>query len=235
MIQAKAYFEQYLGWKRHDKQNRVVYDSYATMPLDMLAKETAPGALEEQGERYLFGINTPADIDKALTLFQKAADAGHPDAWQMLAEIYRTDTYGRKDMERYFTLLPKAAELGNWKAMFNMAVACYRGKLAYDGYGFPMDHSEALKWTLQCESMCRELLRVFFGRTTTQNLKDYFGEVYDTYIRSIFAAAKQYVQGDGVEQSPQKAKQLVSEAQKFHRQYMGAESDALQQLLQKIN
>ena len=234
MIQAKTYFERFLGWKRHDKQNRLVYDSYATMPLDMLEKESAPGALEEAGERYLFGVNMQADVEKAIVLFQKAADAGHPDAWQMLAEVYRTDKYERKDLERYFTYLPKAAELGNWKAMFNMAVAYYRGKLAYEGFGFNMDHAEAMKWTLQCLAMCRELLRVFFGRATTQNLKDYFGEVYDTYIRAIFAAAKQYVQGDGVEQSNEKAKKLITDAQTFHRQYMGAESDQLNQLLKKI-
>lgn len=234
MIQAKTYFDRFLGWKRYDKQNRVVYDSYATMTLDMLTKESAPGAMEELGERYLFGIGTQADVDKALALFQKAADAGHPDAMQMLAEVYRTDKYGRKDLERYFIYLPQAAEQGSWKAMFNLAVACYRGKLAYDGFGVNMDHAEALSWTLKCEQMCRELLRVFFGRSTTQNLKDYFGEVYDTYLRAIFAAVKQYSEGDGVDKDVEKAKQLITDAQKFHGQHMGAESDQLNQLLKKL-
>lgn len=93
MIQPKEYFDRYLAWKRHTDPKssaKVAYESYSAMDLNMLLHETdfnVPGALEELGERYLFGLDVDVDVDKALELFQQAADAGHPDAFHMMADI----------------------------------------------------------------------------------------------------------------------------------------------------
>ena len=240
MIDPKIYFERFLSWKRHTggKQDKVVFDSYASMDINTLTHEmdfNVPGAIEELGERYLFGLNVDADTDKAVELFQQAAEAGHPDALQMLSEVYRTDEYGRKDLDRYFEYLTKAAEAGNWKAMFNLAVAYYKGKLAYDGHGFNMDHAATLEWSLKCDQICRALLELFFRNSCTQDLKDYFGDVYDTFVRSVFAGAKQYMDGDGTEKDPAKAKELLSSAQEFHQKYLNSECREFAFLLQKLS
>ena len=240
MIDPKIYFERFLSWKRHTggKQDKVVFDSYASMDINTLTHEmdfNVPGAIEELGERYLFGLNVDADTDKAVELFQQAAEAGHPDALQMLSEVYRTDKYGRKDLDRYFEYLTKAAEAGNWKAMFNLAVAYYKGKLAYDGHGFNMDHAATLEWSLKCDQICRALLELFFKNSCTQDLKDYFGDVYDTFVRSVFAGAKQYMDGDGAEKDPVKAKELLSSAQEFHQKYLNSECREFAFLLQKLS
>ena len=208
------------------------------MDINTLTHEmdfNVPGAIEELGERYLFGLNVDADTDKAVELFQQAAEAGHPDALQMLSEVYRTDEYGRKDLDRYFEYLTKAAEAGNWKAMFNLAVAYYKGKLAYDGHGFNMDHAATLEWSLKCDQICRALLELFFKNSCTQDLKDYFGDVYDTFVRSVFAGAKQYMDGDGAEKDPVKAKELLSSAQEFHQKYLNSECREFAFLLQKLS
>lgn len=240
MIDPKIYFERFLSWKRHTggKQDKVVFDSYASMDINTLTHEmdfNVPGAIEELGERYLFGLNVDADTNKAVELFQQAAEAGHPDALQMLSEVYRTDEYGRKDLDRYFEYLTKAAEAGNWKAMFNLAVAYYKGKLAYDGHGFNMDHAATLEWSLKCDQICRALLELFFKNSCTQDLKDYFGDVYDTFVRSVFAGAKQYMDGDGAEKDPVKAKELLSSAQEFHQKYLNSECREFAFLLQKLS
>ena len=75
MIQPKEYFERFIAWKRHPdpKSPKVTYESYSAMDLNMLTHEMdfgIPGALEELGERYLFGLGLSTDVDKALELFQ---------------------------------------------------------------------------------------------------------------------------------------------------------------------
>ena len=150
MITPKEYFENYLSWKRSDSGLRSAKSTYApfsALDLESLTAEAeagSPGAQEELGERYLFGLSDlKADPQKAKELFTKAADQGQPDAMHMLSEIHRTAEYGMFDYEQYFTLLVKAAQGGSWKAMFNLACALYKGKDAYDGCGFEVNKLEA--------------------------------------------------------------------------------------------
>ncbi len=240
MIQPKEYFDRYLAWKRHTDPKssaKVAYESYSAMDLNMLLHETdfnVPGALEELGERYLFGLDVDVDVDKALELFQQAADAGHPDAYHMMADVYRTEQHGRQDLDRYFELLPIAAQHGSWKSMFNLACAYYRGKLGYDGHGYNLDHAAALEWSVKSMNMTHDLLKIFFSRPCTQHLKDYFGDVYDTFVRAVFAVAKQYMDGDGTEKDLDKARSLVTSAQEFHKKCLGMECNQFTFLLNKL-
>jgi TPR repeat protein len=238
MIEAKEYFERYIACKRRDsKTNQMAYAAFSELDADSLMREAdyqIPGALEELGERYLFGIGCEKNLDKALELLHQAADVGHPDAMHLLADIYRTDQHGCKDLARYFELLPAAAERGNWKSMFNLACAYYQGKLAYDGHGFNLDHAATLEWSEKCIRMTRELLTLFFTNTCTEDLRDYFGDVYDTYVRSVYASAKQYMDGDGVEKDLDHARAMVSDAQAFHQRYLSSDCNQFSYLLHKL-
>lgn len=239
MIEAKEYFERYIAWKTRSKpQAASSYEAYTALDMNTLMREAdfgIPGAVEELGERCLFGLNTETDVDKACELFQQAADAGHPDAMHMLADVYRTDQHGRKDLERYFTLLPAAAERGSWKSMFNLACAYYRGKLAYDGYGFNMDHAAAFRWSSRCVVMCQELLELFFTHQCSSELRDYFGEVYDTFVQAVCASARQMIDGDGMEQDLEQARILLNGAQTFHQQRLRSECGKFAFLLKKVD
>ena len=97
-----------------------------------------------------------------------------------------------------------------------------------------MDHAATLEWSLKCDQICRALLELFFKNSCTQDLKDYFGDVYDTFVRSVFAGAKQYMD-DGTEKDPVKAKELLSSAQEFHQKYLNSECREFAFLLQKLS
>ena len=63
MITPKEYFENYLSWKRSDSGLRSAKSTYApfsALDLESLTAEAeagSPGAQEELGERYLFGLS----------------------------------------------------------------------------------------------------------------------------------------------------------------------------------
>lgn len=225
MISAKEYFE-HISWQRKESNLRsapYTYEPFSTMELKTLELEAAagnPGAVEELGERYLFGLDElPTDPDKALALFQQAAEAGHPDAMHMLAEVHLTVEFGKQDYEQYFPLLQKAAESGSWKSMFNLACAYYKGKAAYDGHGFDADHFTALKWSTQCAVATMGLLEFYFTHPCSDGFSDYMQGVFSLFVQSICVSARQLIKGDGVKQDLQWAKTMLTDAQDFYKHY----------------
>ncbi len=239
MISAKEYFEKYLTWKRNQSSLRsasFTYESYATLDLQTLQEEAAqknPSALEELGERYLFGLDgLAADADKACELFEQAAADGHPDAMHMLADIHRTDEYGKLDYEKYFTLLKKAAEQGAWKSMFNLSCAYYKGKDAYDGHGPDVDRAAALNWSMRCAVMTMNLLDLFFINRCSNGFTDYLDGVFALFIQSICVSARQLIKGDGVPKNLKRARAMLEDAQSFYKHYFQAECSDFSTLLQ---
>jgi TPR repeat protein len=236
MIDAKEYFERHISMKQRINGS-LTYDCYASMDLPSVeqeAKQGVSGALEELGERYLFGLGVKTDVDKAIVLFQKATDAGNPDALYMLADIHRSEQFGRKNLERYFKLLPLAADRGSWKGLFNMALACYQGKEAHQGYGPDRDHAATIVWSEKCITMCQGLLAEFLAFAHSKELESYFSDVYDTYVRCVCATAKQYYDGDGTEKSLEKALQLVTAGQKFHEDKLTCECPQFSSILSSL-
>jgi TPR repeat protein len=236
MIEAKEYFERHIAVKKKIN-GTTANDSYAAMDMDSLQREAdyaIPGALEELGERYLFGISVSKDVDKAYELFTKAAEAGNPDAMYMLADVYRTEQFGRQDWERYFALLPAAAERGSWKAMFNLALAYYQGKKAHGGFGPEADHAQTLAWSGRCMNMCKALLDQFFSGSSTKELESYFSDVYDTFVRCVNAISKQYVDGDGTEKNVEQARTLVTQAQGVHQKWFQCECPQFSAILKRL-
>ena len=238
MISTKEYFEQFLSWQKRTSNLRSApssYETYASMELEALTPEAEagnPGALEELAERHLFGLSgLKADPGKADSLFQQAADAGHPDALHMLAEIRRVPDYGMQDLDRYFPLPQKAAEGGSWKAMFNLSCACYKGKEAYEGHGFEVDKLAALKWSTACGIRTMELLEFYFTHTCSEGFKDYMQGVFALFVQSICVTARQLIRGDGVEKDPAYAKSMLTDAQNFYKHYFGIECSDFASLL----
>lgn len=229
MLSAKEYFEQYLSWKRSESNLRTAaqsYETYSTMELAALQAEAEagnPGAQEELGERYLFGLDDlTADPKEACRLFAQAAEQGHPDAKQMLAEVHRTADYGMLDYDQYFTLLEQAAQGGSWKAMFNLACAYYKGKDAYEGHGPEVDRMTALKWSTQCMVVTMSLLEFLFQNKCGEGFQDYMQGVYALFVQSVCVSARQLIRGDGVPQDVAWAKKMLEDAQSFYKHYFGA-------------
>ena len=238
MISAKEYFETYLTWKKKESNLRsasYTYESYATLDIQTLQAEAAaenPGAMEELGERYLFGLDgLNVDAETACQLFAQAGAAGAPDAMHMLADVHRTDEFGMLDYDQYFTLLKQAAEQGSWKAMFNLACAYYKGKDAYDGHGPDPDKEAALKWSMSCAVMTMNLLDLFFINKCSNGFTDYLDGVFALFVQSICVSARQLIRGDGVPKNVKRAKAMLEDAQAFYKHYFGAQCSDFGSLL----
>ena len=239
MISAKEYFEEYLTWKRKESSLRsasFTYESYASLaPEDLIAEAEAgnPGAQEELGERFLFGLSEiKADPETAIAWFEKAAEQCHPDALHMLADVHRTDEFGMLDYDKYFELLRPAAERGSWKAMFNYSCALYKGKDAYEGHGPESDKADALTWSSRCAVMTTNLLELFFQNNCSNDFTEYLDGVFALFIQSVCVSARQVIRGDGVPKNPKMAKRLLTDAQKFYRHYFKAGCSDFETLLQ---
>ncbi len=238
MISAKEYFETYLTWKKKESNLRsasYTYESYTTLDIQTLQAEAQaenPGAMEELGERYLFGLDgLKVDAERACQLFAKAGEAGDPDAMHMLADVHRTDEFGLLDYDRYFSLLQQAAERGSWKAMFNLACACYKGKEAYEGHGPEADKEAALKWSTSCAVMTMNLLDLFFINKCGSGFTDYLDGVFALFVQSICVSARQMIRGDGVPKNVKRAKSMLEDAQSFYKHYFGAQCSDFSSLL----
>lgn len=241
MISAKEYFDNYLAWKRSESNLRTApqtYESYTAMELPTLQAEAqagSPGAQQELGERYLFGLDgLKKDADQALKLFRQAADQGHPDGAHMLAEVYRTPEFGKFDYEQYFPLLQKAAEAGSWKAMFNLACAYYKGKDAYDGHGFASDRLTALKWSTKSMLLTMDLLEFYHSHKCGDSFQDYMQGVYALFVQSVCVSARQLILGDGVPKDTAWAGEMLQKAQSFYRHIFKADCPDFTNLLSHI-
>lgn len=238
MIPAKDYFEQYLAWKHTESNLRsatATYEPFSTMDLKTLTLEAdaqSPAALEELGERYLFGLSElPVNADKAESLFRQAAAQGNPEAMNMLAEIHSTNEFGKLDYDRYFIALQQAAEHGSWKAMFNLACALYKGKDAYDGHGFEANRAAALQWSTRCAAATMDLLNFYFTNPCSDGFKDYMQGVFALFIQSVCVSARQLIRGDGVEKDLGTARSMLTDAQNFYQHYFNIECSDFTMLL----
>ena len=238
MISAKEYFEDYLTWKSKESSLRsasYTYESYSSLEMEDLVPESEagnPGAQQELGERYLFGLSDlESDPEKAVSWFEKAAEAGHPDAMHILADIHRTDDYGMFDYDKYFELLIPAAERGSWKAMFNYSCALYKGKEAYEGHGPESDKAQALTWSTRCAVMTTNLLELFSQNKCSNDFTEYLDGVFALFIQSVCVSARQMIRGDGVPKNLKMAARLLTDSQKFYKHYFGAGCSDFETLL----
>ncbi len=237
MISAQEYFEKFLSWQRSESSLRSAkqsYEPYSSLDLETLQAEANaknPAAMEELGERYLFGLSgLKTDRTQAYAQFTEAAEAGHPDAMHMLAEMYRMEE--TLDYDQYFPKLKAAAEGGSWKAMFNLACAYYKGKDAYEGHGFDADHKLSLHWSTQCSVATMQLLDFYFTHKCSDAFSDYMQGVYALFVQSICVSARQLIRGDGVEKDLKMAKKMLSDAQSFYQHFFKANCPDFDALLQ---
>lgn len=242
MITAAQYFEKYLSWQNRQSSLRsasLIYMPYQTLELTDLRPEAEagnPSALLELGERYLFGLSDLAqDVDRAQALIRQAAEAGHPDAMHMMADIHRTAEFGRQDYDLYFPRLKQAAEAGCWKAMFNLSCACYKGKDAYEGHGFATDRMSALYWGTQCAIMTMGLLEFYFTHECGDGFQDYMQGVYALFVQSVCTVSRQLIRGDGVPRDPAQARSMLQNAQSFYRHFFRAGCSDFEALMKRCD
>ncbi len=93
------------------------------------------------GDIYRWGIGTEENVSKAVEYFARAAELGHANSLVSLGQIY---LYGSgsvaPDIQRAFSLLNKAVELGNEEANYLL------GNTYYLGLGVNKDLSKAVRY-----------------------------------------------------------------------------------------
>lgn len=209
------------------------YETFAAFAGVMLENNSHPGAINELGERYLFGLEGITDVDKALELFEKAAQLGHPDAMTNRAEVYRVPQFGRQDFKKYFEMVEIAAERGSWSAMFNLACAYAKGKEAYGGAGYEIDMAKSLDWAIAAANMSCDILIIFQKNTFSKRFMPYLQRVHEVCVRAIHMAVTQMLEGDGVPVNKEGARVLLEKSIPMLEQLEGEKPKIFVELLNK--
>ena len=115
--------------------------------VDLAALQSRVGQEDAQaqfelGLRYDKGYGVTRDPAKALELFKRSADNGHPTAQVEMAYKYRSGDGVKKDLGESLTYLRKAADQGDYMALGEL------GRAYRDGEGVTQDleRAEALYW-----------------------------------------------------------------------------------------
>lgn len=101
-----------------------------------------PSAYHELGVLYYYG-GGPVIVDyvKALELFTKGAELGHPKCLSLVAEIYLKGVTERENPEFTFECALKAAKIGATNYSKFLLAVCY-----FDGIGTRKDPQSAYHW-----------------------------------------------------------------------------------------
>lgn len=116
-------------------------------PVLALAEKGDVFALDEAPECYFEGLGVEKNDEKALSLLQKASDAGYWLASSDLGDEYFQKRHIAQDFQKAADSYEKAASMGFVYAQDQMAFLCYRGT------GVPKDQKKAIALWRKCASM----------------------------------------------------------------------------------
>ena len=124
---------------QHPKDYTEKKHSWALRTLsDITAGDSVSYYLFYLGLAYLDGIGVASDVDKAVTLLEKAGQAGYDRAYNVLGNMYKQGGNGvRQDFRKAYHYYCTGAERGH-----NMCIY-YKGLMQYKGLGCRQDYKEA--------------------------------------------------------------------------------------------
>jgi uncharacterized protein len=104
------------------------------------AAQSQPRAALELGQLYLRGEGVPQNTEESIRLFRLAGEGGVIQAYYLLANIYGTEHYGKKDLTEEAKCYRALAERGVVDAMVML------GNFYDEGHGVPEDEDQAMAW-----------------------------------------------------------------------------------------
>lgn len=110
----------------------------------LVSSQTTPNNLLLLGALFNLGVGTPANKDKALELYEQAANLNDPRAQYVMGTTFELLNYGRIDEQKAYLWFDKAARGGHFAAQFAVA-DCY----AY-GRGTALDAIKCFYWDTVC-------------------------------------------------------------------------------------
>ena len=143
------------------------------------------------------------DDQLAVTLFQKAADQGLPEAAYMLGVMYASGRGVAQDQAQAVAWCRRAAGQGHAEAQFTLGLMCAKGD------GMPRDGWQAVSWCRKAAALghseAQYTLAVMYARgdgvvqDAAQSVKWYRQAAEQGHAKAQFDLAEAYAAGDGVD------------------------------------
>lgn len=238
MLSIAEYFERFLGYGMGVVSNinpnprNSYYESYRSLDDKLLQwhaeHDREPGAMGELGERCYF---FKKDIESAISYLEQASQLGNGEASVLLSQIYRTSL---KNWDKYFYYVQLSAEQGSVAGLFNLSCCYFKGKEAYDGYGFAEDKQKALELSIAASYRARELIHFILSNRCSRNFQEYLHQQISVFLNSTCCAAEQLIYGNGVRKQLPEAKLLLTEANEFAKSHFGSDMQDFIELLKLV-
>lgn len=103
------------------------------------------------GAAYMFEVQVPMDIERALPWLKMAEAAGHPTAYLLLGDLYIRQNNPNRDIPKAIAYYQKAADMGYAQVYYNLA-ECYK-----DGMGLKKDYVKALAYYLAADKDLQDI------------------------------------------------------------------------------
>ena len=203
------------------------YGAMSPEELDRAVKRNDPGALQELGERYYFGIGGKKQSDRlAYECFVRAAERHAQDAEYLIAECYRTGRAVKQDYKKYFQWLDRAAQHGSWMAMFGLSAAYRTGSAPYGGEGPEADPAQAFSWSIETEQAIMAYWK-FYTMPRFIDFDETLRILTQAYLRICAQLSEHFAQGFGTAQSFERALFWLERAKRFGIEATGKTDFAL--------
>lgn len=191
------------------------YGALSPDELEKGAKHNDPGALQELGERYYFGIGGKPQSDKlAYEYFLKAAEHNVQDAEYLIAECYRQGRAVKQDCKKYFEWLDRAAQHGSWMAMFGLSAAYRTGSAPYGGEGPEVNAEQSFSWSIETEQAVMAYWK-FYTMPRFIDFDEILRILMQAYLRICVQLSEHFTEGFGTEQSFDRAVFWLERAKRF--------------------
>lgn len=138
--QAQAYARNLLGVMYFKGDGVIRNEGKAKILYEKAIEQKLPKAMTNLGYLLTHGRNF-SDVEKAISLYERAAEAGDTDAYYLLGDVYdygpRRDYYNKHKARECYE---KAAEKGHLNAQYRL------GMMYKDGVGARQDSAKAVQW-----------------------------------------------------------------------------------------
>ncbi|MDR2236920.1 MAG: SEL1-like repeat protein [Chryseobacterium sp.] len=160
------------------------------------------------------------DLEKGLSLYQKAARQNEPYAWNNLGYHYQNGIGYPQHMGKALECYTKAAELGNGTALGNLGDIYFYGKYAEQNYDLALDYYKKAekKYCFKRENISE----IYYQKRDYANLQRYLRQDHDGTYSHIYYGIL-YDHGFGVKQSSKKAIRYYEDAMGYMNYFYALE------------
>ncbi|MDM1554707.1 MULTISPECIES: SEL1-like repeat protein [Chryseobacterium] len=142
------------------------------------------------------------DLDKGLSLYEKAASKNHAIAWNNLGYHYQSGVGYPQDIKKALKYFMKSAELGEGLAMQNLGLLYFYGEYVLQDYDIALDYYKQAEKKFYYND--ENLAEIYYQKGDFDNLQRYLKKDTQGTYSDIYYGIM-YDEGLGVKISPKKA------------------------------